>query len=198
MTALPTPKARYTISEYLAIERDATDKHEYRDGQILMMAGGTADHSLLSANLIRAIGNRLLGKPCQVYESNLRVRIPRKVLFTYPDVQVVCGKRQLDPGDPSGGTIINPRLIVEVLSDSTEVYDRGKKFRRYREIESFQEYVLVSQDHARIETFLRGAEGTWLLTTFEGLDARARLASIEVELPLSEVYAGIELPPADD
>lgn len=195
MTAIPT-KTRFTISEYLAMERDSRDKHEYRDGQVLMMAGGSADHSLIAANVLRLIGNALVGKPCHVYESNLRVRIARKVLYTYPDATVICGQRQHDPSDPSGQTIANPRLIVEVLSESTEGYDRGDKFRWYQEIESLQEYVLVSQNISRVETFLRQDGASWLLRFFEGHDAAARLESIDVELPLREVYAGVELSPA--
>jgi Uma2 family endonuclease len=189
---LPAEKPHYTIADYVHRERESLDKHEYRDGEILLMAGGTADHSLLLANVIRRIGNRLEGKPCHVYESNLRVRIPRTVLYTYPDASVICGPPKFDPNDPTGETVTNPRLIVEVLSASTEAYDRGEKFDRYRLLDSLEEYVLVSQSAPRIETFLRQAEGTWLFTATSGLDSAAKLRSLEIELPLREVYAGIE------
>jgi len=191
---MPAEKQRYTISEYLRRERDALDKHEYRDGEIVMMAGGTGDHSLIMANVIRELGNILKGKPCHVYESNLRIRVPRKVLYTYPDVAVICGKRETDANDTFGETFTNPRLIVEVLSPSSEAYDRGEKFGYYRELDSLQEYVLVSQEACRIETFFRQSEGTWLLTPVSGLSAKVNLRSVEVELPLSEVYAGVEFP----
>ena len=191
---LPAPKHRYTVSDYLHRERESLDKHEYRDGEILLMAGGTADHSLIVANVIRELGNRLRGKPCRVYDSNLRVRIARTVLYTYPDASVICGPREIDPNDPSGETVTNPRLIVEVLSPSTEGYDRGEKFGRYRQLDSLEEYVLVSQAAARIETFWRQADGTWLFTATSGLELAAKLRCMDIELPLAEVYAGIEWP----
>jgi Uma2 family endonuclease len=187
----------FTVSEYLSRETGALEKHEYRDGEIISMAGGTADHSLISANLIRELGNHLKGKPCRVYDSNLRVKISRSDLYTYPDATVICGERELDPSDPSGDTATNPQLIVEVLSPSTEAYDRGEKFSRYRQIDSLQEYVLVSQSSPRIEVFLRQADGAWLFTAFSSLDASAVLRSVEVKLLLREVYSGIEFPPAE-
>ena len=195
---LPVEKPRYTVTDYLQLERSAQERHEYRDGEILLMAGGTADHSLILVNVIGELRNRLKGKPCRAYESNLRIRIPRTVLYTYPDISVICGPRQSDPTDPSGETMTNPRLIVEVLSPSTEAYDRGEKFDRYRKLDSLQEYVLVSQSTPRIETFLRQPEGNWLLTPISGITAVAKLRSIDVELPLAEVYAGVEFPPQED
>jgi Uma2 family endonuclease len=185
---------RYTIPEYLRLERDALDKHEYRNGEILTMGRVTGDHSLIAANIIAELGNRLKGKPCRVYESSLRLRVPRKVLYTYPDVSVVCGKPDLDPDDPFGETVTSARVIIEVLSPSTESYDRGEKFNYYRELDSLEEYVLVSQAACRIETFFRQSEGTWLLTPVSGLSGKVNLRSLEVELALSEVYAGVEFP----
>jgi Uma2 family endonuclease len=128
-------KPTYTISEYLTREGDALDKHEYRNGEIVLMAGGTPDHSLVVANVIGEIRNRLKGKPYHVYDSNLRVRIPRPVLYTYPDAAVICGPRETDPNDATGKSVTNPRLIVEVLSPSTEAYDRSDKFEQYRELD---------------------------------------------------------------
>src|SRR5216117_1450326 len=125
-------KARYSIADYLASERTASEKHEYRDGEILLRAGGSADHSLVILNFGGELRQLLKGKPCQVYDSNLRVRIPRTILYTYPDVTVICGPRTLDPDDAQGETVTNPKLIVEVLSPSSEAYDRGDKFARYR------------------------------------------------------------------
>jgi Uma2 family endonuclease len=191
---LAAEKQHYSIAEYLQRERNALDKHEYRDGEVFLMAGGTGDHSLIVANIIGEFRNRLKGKPCRVYDSNLRIRIPRTVLYTYPDVSIICGPRESDPNDPLGETFTNPTLIAEVLSESTEAYDRGEKFDRYRQLDSLQEYVLVSQQTARIETFFRQSEGAWLLTPVSGLNFTAKLQSIEIELPLAEVYAGIEFP----
>lgn len=188
---------RCTIAEYLQRERSALEKHEYRDGEILLMAGGTKDHSLVIANVIASLHGRLKGKPCRVYDSNLRVRIPRKILYTYPDVSVIGGQGEPDANDSAGETVTNPRLIVEVLSASTEAYDRGEKFDRYRELESLEEYVLVSHETPRIETFFKQPDGTWLLTPVSGLRSTAKLRSLDVELPLADVYSGVEFPIKD-
>ncbi len=163
------PTRKYTISEYLAFEQDASEKHEYRDGWIVAMAGGTYNHGVIAANLIRELGNALKGKPCRVADSTVRVRIPRTPLYTYPDMTIVCGEAQFDSLDGSGKTLINPRVIVEVLSSSTEAYDRGEKFSRYRHLDSLEEYVVVSQDSPNVETFFRYPEGGWLMMPFSAL-----------------------------
>ncbi len=188
-----------TIEEYLAFEGAAEFKHEWRDGEVIAMAGGTSDHALIIANLIRAIGNRLQGKGCRVFASEQRVRSRRPHLYTYPDVTVVCGEREFDPADENRVTILNPTLLVEVLSESNELYDRSEKFERYRGIESLREYVLVSQYIAKIETFHRADDGTWVINhAVAGVDATVRFASVDVELPLAEIYDGIQFraPPA--
>jgi Uma2 family endonuclease len=189
---LVVSKPRYTVSEYLRREREALEKHEYRDGEILLRGGGSSDHSLIVANVIGVIHGRLKGKSCHVYDSNLRVKIPRTVLYTYPDATVICGPRAFDPSDDEQKTVINPRLIVEVLSSTTEAYDRGEKFNRYRHIESFQQYVLVTPGTPRIEVFLRQGQGLWQLAVYSGLEAIAKLGAIDVELPLAEVYGGVD------
>ena len=181
-----------SIAEYLRRERDSLEKHEYRDGEALLMAGGTANHSLIVANVIGELRGRLKGTPCRVYDGNLRVRIPPTVLFTYPDLSIICGQRRLDAQDGNGETVTNPRVIIEVLSPTTEGYDRGEKFSRYRQLDSLEEYVLVSQQTPRVESFLRQAGGTWLLTAVEGVASVANIRCLNVELPLSEVYAGVE------
>jgi Uma2 family endonuclease len=186
---------RISIAEYLQRERESLDKHEYRDGEILLMSGGSVNHSLIVANASRSIGNRLEGKPCRVYDSNLRVRIPRTVLYTYPDATVICGKPEFDPNDSAGETVTNAKLIVEVLSPSTEGYDRGEKFHRYLQLDSLHEYVLVSQVAPRIEVFYRQAGGGWLFSPYSGVEQVASLRSLQIELPLREVFAGVEFPP---
>lgn len=204
MVQMPVPQEiprRYTVEEYLALERSTPDRHEYRDGQIvnlgqvISMAGGAVNHSLTIANTTGALWNRLKGGPCRVHDSNLRVRIARKVLYAYPDVSVICGPVQIDDDRSAGETATNPRLIVEVLSPGTEAYDRGEKFTRYREIPSLEEYVLISIDRALVETYVRQADGTWLFSAVTGLEAVAYLRSLQIELPLAEVYAGVEFPP---
>jgi Uma2 family endonuclease len=193
-----TRHARFSVEEYLRLEAEAAERHEYRDGEIVAMAGGSPEHSLIIANLIREIGNQLKGGPCRVYDSNLRIRVPRSTLYTYPDLSVICGEPQFDPQDRRRTTILNPRVLVEVLSAGTEAYDRGDKFRRYLEIESLQEYVLLSQSSPFAESYLRRGDGSWLFTPAAGLDAAIKLRSLELELPLAEAYAGITFPPEPD
>ncbi len=189
---------RYTIEEYLRLERDALEKHEFDDGEILAMAGATRVHVLISTNTLVGLHNRLRGKPCVPYGTDLRIRTSGRPKFVYPDISVICGEPIADPDDGQGETFLNPRLIVEVLSPSTERYDRQEKFDRYRGVESFREYVLVSQDQARVETFHRQADGTWAFNAFTGLDATVRLRSLgDLDLPLAEVYAGVEFPPVE-
>lgn len=192
MTA-PQPVSRFTPEEYLRHERDALEKHEYYHGEVFAMAGGTFEHSRTIANLIGELGNRLAGGPCGVQDSNLRVRVPRTTLYTYPDASVVCDDPVFDPLDAGRQTLMNPTLLVEVLSPSTESWDRGGKFDNYRQIETLREYVLVSWEAARAETFLRQEGGTWIYSAALGLDAVAKLNSIGVELPLAQVYRGVDL-----
>ena len=191
---LPQPTHRFTPEEYLRRERDSLQKHEYYHGEVFAMAGGSPDHALIASNVTRELGNRLKGNTCRVYSSDLRVRIPRTTLYTYPDVTVICGERQFDPLDANRETVLNPALIVEVLSPTTESWDRGGKFQNYREIESLREYVLVSWDKALVETFLRQPDGTWVLNPTAGREAVAPLKSLGIELPLAEIYDGVELP----
>lgn len=198
MESPPLKPVRFTIDEYLRLEAAAKQRHEYRDGRIIAMAGGSPEHSLVIANIIREVGNRLKGKPCRVYDSNLRVRIPRTPLYTYPDVSVICGETHFDPQDANRTTATNPRLIVEVLSNSTEADDRGDKFRRYLSLESLEEYVLVSQVRPWVETFTRQDDGSWRFATASGLEAQVKLSSVQAEVPLSEIYAGIQFPPEEE
>jgi Uma2 family endonuclease len=192
---IPKPNQRYSPEEYLRLERDATERHQYFQGEIFAMAGGSPEHSRIIANSIRSVGNRLEGSPCAVFDSNLRVRIPKTTLYTYPDATVVCGPLQFDPLDPRHETVLNPTAIFEVLSETSEAYDRGKKFENYRSIESLREYVLVSQDVARVETYFRRPDGTWLYTPAAGAEAQIKFHSLEITVPLAELYAGVTFPP---
>jgi Uma2 family endonuclease len=160
--------------------------------EALAMAGGSAEHSLIGANLIRAVGNRLDQGKCRIYSSDLRVRIPRKALYTFPDAAVVCGQADFERHPTAGSTLTNPRVIFEVLSPSTELYDRGDKFALYREIPTLVEYVLVSQSHPRIETYFRQDDGGWTFGPYDGLERSVNLLSLGIDLPLAEVYEGIE------
>jgi Uma2 family endonuclease len=198
MESRSAKSGRFTIEEYLRLEVEAKQRHEYRDGRIIDMAGGSPEHSLIIANVIGEMRSQLKGKPCRVYDSNLRIRVPRTPLYTYPDVSVVCGQMQFDPEDAGRTTATNPRLIVEVLSAATEADDRGEKFRRYLSLASLEEYVLVSQVRPLVETFTRQGDGTWRFATVSGLEEGVKLASVETQLRLSEIYTGVQFPPEDE
>lgn len=195
--AVKQSKRRYTVAEYLAMEETALERHEYHDGAILAMSGGTYAHGSISTNLIGALWQRLRGKPCQPKGSDVRVRWGVGARYVYPDVSIVCGEPIFDPDDTQPRSILNPRTVIEVLSDSTKAYDRGDKFEGYRTIASLQEYVIVAQDRPLVETFNRQADGSWRLDTYGGLDAAAQFRSMDLELPLSEIYLGIVFPPLD-
>jgi Uma2 family endonuclease len=195
MTRSATPSRPYTVDEYLRRERDSIEKHEFDDGRIIAMAGATRAHVLITGNTFAALHNRLKGTPCQPYGSDLRIRVAGRPKYVYPDVSVICGEPQADPDDQYGESFLNPRLIIEVLSPSTEKYDRNTKFDRYRGIESFREYVLIAQESARVQLFYRQPDGAWAFDVAVGLEAMARFRSIDVEVPLSEIYSGVQFPP---
>jgi Uma2 family endonuclease len=185
---------RYTIEEYLRNEQDSSQRHEYYNGEIVAMAGGSPEHSLIIANIVGEVRNRLKGSPCRIYEGNLRVKIPRSRFYVYPDATIVCGELQRDPNDRSNQTIVNPRAVVEVLSPSTEHLDYGRKFRQYLQFETLTEYVIVAQDAPHVETYFRQPEGTWLFTPVSDLTRSIPIRSVKIDLPLAEVYAAVEFP----
>jgi Uma2 family endonuclease len=179
-------KQTWTVEQYLEMERASEEKHEYLDGEIYLMSGGSSNHSLIGSTTIAILYTQLRKKSCFVYNSDMRVRVINTGLYTYPDISVVCDPPQID--DAGQDTLLNPTLLVEVLSPSTENYDRTKKFRHYRTIESLKEYILISQDEARIERYLRQSSGEWLYTDLVGLDAILELPSIQCTLALADVY----------
>lgn len=192
--ALPQAKKRYTPSEYYALERAAAYKSDYYDGEIFDMSGGTSTHSQISANLLIAIGIRLRGKPCTPYESNMRLKIDATGLRTYPDASVYCAQLQYDPEDPENTTAMNPTVVFEVLSPSTESYDRRFKAQHYRKVESLRAYAFVAQDQAYVEVYERQSDGSWSFRDASGVEGVARLDAIGVELPLAELYDRVQLP----
>lgn len=183
----------YTPEEYLELERAAPYKSEYYAGEIFAMAGASPAHNILVAGIIAALVFRLRGTPCTTLASDIKVAPSPASRFSYPDVTVFCGSPQFY--DEHQDVLLNPMLIVEVLSPSTEAYDRGAKFAQYRRLDSLREYVLVSQTEARIEVFTRGAEATWVLSEAVGLDAMCSLPSLDIILPLSEIYERVEFAP---
>ncbi len=183
---LPQRVAKMTPTEYLKIERAAEFRHEYINGEMFAMSGGSPQHSLIKMNVGGELRDKLKGRPCTAFDSDLRIQISATGVYTYPDISVVCGELEFD--DDQHDTVLNPTLLVEVLSDSTEAYDRGKKFEHYRRIASLREYVLISQKSPIIERYLRNPDETWTLTAVIGLDASIHLPTIDVTLSLAEVY----------
>lgn len=170
---------------YLARERAAEVKHEYWHGELFAMAGASRRHNVLVANLVRVLGNALLDRPCEVYPSDMRVASAARDVFTHPDVTVVCGQPSF--ADDAHDTLLDPLIIVEVLSDSTEAYDRGKKFEHYRRIASLRHYVLVAQDQPLVELYTRQGDGTWMLSEHRMGDV-VTLTAAGCELQVAEVY----------
>lgn len=190
---MSTPNKRYiTREEYLTQERAAEYKSEYLDGEVVAMTGASREHNLIATNIIISLGQQLKGRPCELYPSDMRVFIPATNKYTYPDVVAVCVEPQFE--DSYVDTLLNPVLIIEVLSDSTEAYDRGKKFRDYRSVASLAEYILVSQDESRIEQYRRQADGSWQLTEKRFLEDAVELEAIESRLILRDVYDKVSLP----
>jgi Uma2 family endonuclease len=192
MSAIPHQPVQMSESEYLDFERNSEFKHEYINSEIFAMAGASDEHNLIVASLIIAIGSQLRGSNCKIYPSDMRVKIEATGSYLYPDILVLCGEKKFAAG--SFDTLLNPTLIIEVLSPSTEAYDRGKKFADYRKIPSLQEYILISQDKASVERYSRGGAGEWTLIEFEGLDAKLELSSIGSTLALADVYEQISFP----
>jgi len=192
--SLPEASRRLTEAEYLEIERAAEFKSEFFEGEVFAMAGGTPQHSLIATNLAREFGNRLTSANGVPYNADLRLKIEATGLCTYPDLSVICGPLQF--ADGTNDTVVNPTLLLEVLSDSTEAYDRGRKFEHYRQIPTCKEYLLVSQQEPRIEQFIRQADGRWLLNEAAGLKATLELPSLRVSISLAEVFAKVNFVPA--
>lgn len=191
MSAMPATK-RMTVAEYLAREETAERKSEFLDGQMFLMAGASREHNLLTRNLAGELYMALKGGPCQVFVADQRVKVNRTGLFTYPDLLIVCGDPEYAAEDRN--TLTNPKVVVEVLSDSTERYDRTGKFRHYKQLPSVTEYVLVSQTEPLVERFVRTANGRWEQDDTVGLDITFALATVPAEVPMADIYRGVEFP----
>lgn len=190
MSALPDQPTRMTEAEYLAFERDSAFKHEFLNGTVFAMSGASEAHNLISGNVMTALKNQLRGRPCKVYPADMRVKVRPTGLYTYPDISVVCGDAHIvrDGID----SLLNPTLIIEILSPSTELYDRGKKFQHYRQLESLQAYVLIAQDSPRVEQFTRQGDGFWQFAEAVSVDAALDLTALGCTLRLADVYGQVD------
>lgn len=183
-------KVHITPEEYLAIERQAAYKSEYFNGEMFAMSGASPRHVLIVTNVVAELHQQLKQRPCTVYSTDLRVKVNPTGLYTYPDVIVVCDQPQFN--DEQKDTLLNPTLIVEVLSESTKDYDRGEKFEHYRTLASLAEYVLIAQDKPHFEHFVRQPDNRWLLAETNRLEDTIHLPSIACDLALAEVYDKVE------
>jgi Uma2 family endonuclease len=188
-------KQKLTVSEYLVAERQAERKSEFFDGEVFLMAGASRAHNRINANLVGELFARLKGTECRAFSNDQRVLVEAIGLYTYPDVVIFCGPGTYDAADED--TLTNPVALIEVLSPSTERYDRGAKFRRYQQIPSLIEYVTVAQDEPVCERYVRQADGSWALVSFVGLTDILAFTSVEARIPLSDIYAGVVVPKSD-
>jgi Uma2 family endonuclease len=191
MSASPQP--RITPEQYLEFERAADFRHEYYEGVVYAMSGGSSSHSILIASVTAALYVALRKRPCTVTTADMRLRVTPNGLYTYPDVMVHCGAPQLADGRKD--TLLNPTVIIEVLSPSTEAYDRGFKFHQYKLVESLQEYALVSQTEPRVEIFRRQPHGTWLIQDSLGVQAKCPFQSLDCEIDLADLYEKVIFEP---
>jgi len=191
------PTTDYSFDDYLATEREAIDvKHEYQAGQVYAITGASFRHNLIVSNLSRELGNQLKDQPCHVLTQDMRIRIEATDAAKYPDLIVQCGEPKFFDGRKD--VLLNPTLLAEVLSPSTEAYDRGGKFADYRNLPSLEEYALISQERFSIEVFTRQADGRWLLSTFSESTDRIPLESLDCQISLAEVYDKVVLDSSDN
>ncbi len=189
--SLPEPTL-LTPEAYLDIERKSEIRSEYIAGRMFAMSGASERHALIAINLQGEIWSQMKGRPCKVYPSDMRVKVSPTGMYTYPDVAALCGKAEFEDGHID--TLLNPTVIIEVLSDSTELYDRGKKFAHYRRIDSLREYVLVSQNEMRIEHYRR-EEDRWIYSEVSGPDTVLHLESIDCHVAVGAIYERVEFDP---
>jgi Uma2 family endonuclease len=188
-------KKRWTVEEYLAFERESDEKHEFIDGEVYAMSGASRKHNLIVFNTVTALGNQLKDRSCEAYVNDMRIKL-KSQNYTYPDLAVVCDSPKFETAEVD--TLLNPTLIVEVLSPSTERYDRGRKFELYRSLASMQEYVLIAQDRVHVERYVRQTDNTWVFSELDKVDDRLELSSIGCSLILTDIYAKVRFSESDD
>lgn len=184
-------KVYYTPEQYLSLERQADDKSEYFSGEIFAMTGASRRHNLVAGNVFAALHTQLRKRPCEIYPSDMRVKVTPTGLYIYPDVVIVCGEPVFD--DEQKDTLVNPKVLVEVLSKSTASYDRGEKFEHYRKLKSLAEYLVVAQNKYHLEHYVRQPDDQWLLSETDEIQKTIHLPSIECDLALVDVYDKVEI-----
>lgn len=189
MSALPKPYL--TIEEYIELDKNSEERFEYFDGEIFAMAGSSPNHARISSRICSLLEQKLFGGKCEAFNCEVRVKVPAELPYRYPDVSVVCGEPIFEMIQ-GVEMLVNPVLIIEVLSPSTAAYDLDAKFTAYQSIESFREYLLVAQDRPHVIHYARQSKGRWLRTEVSGLQNEVRLSSVKVTLPLSEIYARVK------
>lgn len=188
------PHHTYTLEEYIEFDKNSAGRWEYFAGEVVDMAGGSLEHNQIVSNMVRVLGNQLTDQGCRVLSSDMRLKVPKAFPYRYPDAVVVCDEPIIEELQGQQ-MLVNPLLIVEVLSASTEGYDRGFKFTAYQSIASFQEYVLVAQERPHITRYVRQADGHWLRSEVEGLEGVLQLVSLPCALALSDAYRLVNFPP---
>ncbi|MBF0201783.1 MAG: Uma2 family endonuclease [Desulfamplus sp.] len=192
MTAQSQRDEKITPEEYLDFERTSEFKHEYFDGEIFAMVGASLNHNQISGNIFSELKRQLKQSPCRPFINDLRVKVQKIEKYTYPDIVVVCGDIKLEK-ESGMETLLNPIVIIEVLSNSTEAYDRGAKFQHYQLIPSLQEYILVSQYYPLVEKYVRSDKGQWIYTSYEGMDKTFAIEAVKCGLILSDIYYQVVL-----
>ncbi|HEV7377579.1 MAG TPA: Uma2 family endonuclease [Pyrinomonadaceae bacterium] len=184
-------KVHHTPDEYLALERQAEYKSEYFNGEIFAMTGASRRHNLVAANVLASLHGQLRKRPCEIYPSDMRVKVSPTGLYTYPDVVIVCGEPIFD--DTQRDTLLNPTVLVKVLSKSTASYDRGEKFEHYRKLDSLAEYLVIAQNKYHVEHYIRQPDNRWLLSETDDIRETNHLSSIECDLALADIYDKVEV-----
>ena len=188
---LPQKKEKITPEDYLEFEKSSEFKNEYFDGELFAMTGASLNHNRINFNISGELSYKLKETSCMGFSSDMRVKVEEIEKYTYPDIAVVCGEIELEK-KKGLDTLLNPVVIIEILSDSTESYDRGLKFAHYQLIESLQEYILVSQYHCRVEKYKRDKDNSWIYTSINEIKDTLKIESINCELPLAEIYHKVE------
>ena len=184
-------KNKFTVEEYLQLEKDAVEKHEFYEGEIFDMSGASLRHNKIFSNLFIGLGNLLKGSGCTPYGSDMRINIPENSLFTYPDITIICGDIITSPED--NDTAIQPTIIIEILSPSTREYDRGGKFKLYRDIQSLKEYILVDAESINIEAFRLNQQNHWELEEYKSVSDSLHIPSLNILLSLTNIYEDTKL-----